>query len=151
MNAPDPEFLSKISTEIHKASAQSSALTEEEHRDLDREQAREIIAEKIKTLKQYNDTLKQNHEERKKYARHIFYITCIWSILIFLLVIFQGLSWLSISEKVLIALITSTTVNFFGFFFLVTKYLFNAGEHNGNMDIKSKKKASSKRKKKTTA
>lgn len=69
----------------------------------------------------------QNIEERKKYAKWIFVFTCIWSGLMIIVVLLSGFSWLHLTSEVIITLITSTTVNAFGFFYLVVKYLFNNG------------------------
>ena len=76
----------------------------------------------------YLNTLNQNNAERKKYARHIFFFTCGWATSIVGIILLDGFSWkcFYLSDSVLITLITTTTVNFFGFFLLVTKYLFNA-------------------------
>lgn len=80
---------------------------------------------------EYLKTLRQNNQERKKYAMYIFILTCIWAFLIFLILFFEGFGanapfCFSISDNVLITLITTTTINFFGFFLLVIKYLFNS-------------------------
>lgn len=89
--------------------------------------------EELTTKREYNRLLRQNREEKKKYAKWIFSITSIWSIAIFLIVIGNGLKCITrfdfvLSDKVIITLITSTTINFFGFFFLVVKYLFNTDD-----------------------
>ena len=78
----------------------------------------------------------QNREERKKYANHIFKFTCCWAAAIFVLLLLSSLKLkviqdvvdFQISDKVLIALITTTTANSFGFFYIVVKYLFNTGD-----------------------
>ena len=74
-------------------------------------------------------TLKQNNKERLKYAERIFAFTICWAIAIILIVVFSGWKYspfhFYLSDSVLITLITTTTVNFFGFFLLVVKYLFN--------------------------
>lgn len=87
----------------------------------------EIQLEHLKTLKEGNATLAQNNKERKKYAGWIFKLTCIWGCLIFVIVFLHGFRRMFLSDNVLITLITSTTINFFGFFLLVVKYLFNTG------------------------
>lgn len=74
-----------------------------------------------------NTELRTNIDERKKYARWIFVLTCTWAICIFTVVFFLGFGSrlnFKISDSVMIALITSTTINFFGFFLLVIRYLF---------------------------
>lgn len=80
---------------------------------------------------EYLRTLRQNNQERKKYAMYIFILTSIWAFCIFLILFFQGFGdnspfCFNISDNVLITLITTTTINFFGFFLLVIKYLFKS-------------------------
>ena len=94
---------------------------------LDKEVERQIRIEELNTIKEYNKSLSQNNGERKKYAHKIFLLTGIWSIMIFFMLFLMGFKKLDLSDKVIIALISSTTINFFGFFYLVTRYLFNAG------------------------
>ncbi len=74
---------------------------------------------------EYLRTLRQNNGERKKYARLIFLFTCLWAAMIFVILFLAGFKEVTLSDTVLVALITTTTVNFFGFFLLVVKYLFN--------------------------
>lgn len=92
-----------------------------------RENLDEIDVQKIRKLRLINDELGQNNGEIKKFALWIFILTCVWGVCIFTVLFFQGfeLSKFHLTESVLITLITSTTINFFGFFILVTRYLFN--------------------------
>ena len=82
---------------------------------------------------EYLKTLRQNNIERKKYAGRIFIFTCIWAVLIFLVVFLVGFKVVVLSDTVLVTLISTTTINFFGFFLLVVKYLFNTGA--GDQDL----------------
>jgi len=126
------ELLSNIKAVIASSSTATASIKEEEsyvEKDLDRE----LKIEDVKTRQEYNQLLKQNREERKKYAKNIFNLTCVWTSLIFLILILNGTKSIKgvkylefdLSDQVLITLITSTTINFFGFFLLVVKYLFN--------------------------
>lgn len=92
---------------------------------LDKEVERKIRIEELNTIIENNKTLAQNTAERKKYAHKIFLLTVYWSLLIFFILFLKGWRSLDLSDKIIITLISSTTINFFGFFFLVTKYLFN--------------------------
>lgn len=104
------------------------------------EQERAIRNEYLIRLKRENASLEQDIKERKGYAHKIFILTVIWSSLIFVILFLCGWKGLFLSDKVIITLITSTTINFFGFFFLVTKYLFNAGtDTTKNNDTKKAK------------
>ncbi|NUY80481.1 hypothetical protein HUK80_06200 [Flavobacterium sp. MAH-1] len=69
---------------------------------------------------------KQNREERKHYAECIFRLTVFWVAFLMVVIIASGQHKLYLSDEVLIALITSGTVNMFVFFRYVTRYLFNA-------------------------
>jgi hypothetical protein len=70
-------------------------------------------------------TLRTNNEARVRYARRTFYLTCLWIIVVMTIVILNGVHLIHLSDTVLVTLITTTTINVFGFFLLVIKYLFN--------------------------
>jgi len=129
--APSSDLLSNIKDAVTSDENPDYTALNAEQSYVDKELDRDLKREDIKTRKEHNNLLEQNRVERKKYARHIFIFTCIWATLIFLIVIASGLkkySGFELSDKVLITLITSTTVNFFGFFLLVVKYLFHIGD-----------------------
>lgn len=122
---PKPKInITDIQSDISEVSDAPAVVNEEENY-LDKTVSEQIELEKLKTLKEYNKTLAQNNNERKKYGGWIFLLTCVWAFLIFVIMFLQGFKIMFLSEKVLITLITSTTINFFGFFLLVVKYLFN--------------------------
>jgi hypothetical protein len=79
-------------------------------------------------------SLQQNNRDRFIFARYTFIITCVWIFIVISIVFLNGLRYpdgspvLQLSDPVLIALITTTTLNVFGFFLLVIKFLFNTGE-----------------------
>ena len=79
-------------------------------------------------------SLQQNNRERFIFARYTFIITCFWISIVIVIVFLNGFRrangspMLQLSDSVLIALITTTTVNVFAFFLLVIKFLFNTGE-----------------------
>ena len=74
--------------------------------------------------------LEQNIAERKKYANRIFYLVCSWLCFVGALVLLNGVQdWFTfipfhLSDAVLIALITTTTINVIGVFLFVVRYLF---------------------------
>lgn len=89
--------------------------------------------------------LSQNIRERKKYAEYIFWMVSIWLVMVIMLVWLNGLGEIycynfldpilrtgvkyisfkfELSDAVIIALITTATVNITTFFLVVTKYLF---------------------------
>jgi hypothetical protein len=129
----DTEKLEKLITEINSTSANVSKTAEEEKEYVEDNLHRALIFEDLKLRKEAYELAVQNRTERKKYAKNIFTVTCIWATIIFIIVVANGLKCINdkeyfvftISDKVMITLITSTTVNFFGFFLLVVKYLFH--------------------------
>lgn len=70
------------------------------------------------------DGKKQDISERKKFAKWIFWMLLGWLAIILGIIVSVGFSWIKLSDSVIIALITSTTLNVAGFFLAVTKYLF---------------------------
>ena len=103
----------------------TSAVTISEENYLDRQVEREVRLEELRTLQEFNKALAQNNAERKIYAKLIFVITCVWTAAIFVIIFLVGFRKMTISDTIVVTLISSTTVNFFGFFYLVVKYLFN--------------------------
>ena len=69
---------------------------------------------------------KQNRNQRKSYGNRLFWFLCGYMILVFLILFFCGfsLSGFTLSDTVLVALITTTTANVIGIFAFVVHYLF---------------------------
>ena len=95
----------------------------EEHRD----------AVEISTLQLRVDALAQQHKEtldlhrlRLGYTRKIFWLVCVWLGCVVVGVGLSGLkAWgFGLSDAVLIAFITSTTVNVVGLFIVVAKWMY---------------------------
>lgn len=89
-------------------------------------------------------SLEVNRDQRRRYARNTFWLTVTWITLVILIVAANGLKlrifgeWrqlLSLSDAVVITLISTTTLNVFGFFLLVMKYLFNTEELKEMKDV----------------
>ena len=68
----------------------------------------------------------QDIQERKKFAKLIYWMVLGWLVAILGIIINTGLGYLKISDVVILGLIGSTTVNVTAFFVIVTKYLFPA-------------------------
>ena len=74
-----------------------------------------------------NKALKQDIKERKKYAKSIFFLIIGWLVAVFIVLVLQGFgSYLNftLSENIVITLITGTTINILGIFIIVVNYLF---------------------------
>jgi hypothetical protein len=65
-----------------------------------------------------------NHA-RKSFSQWIFAVTVLWMFSVLMIAIQCGRGSLVLSDGVLIALVTTTTANVFGFFYVVVNYLFN--------------------------
>ena len=72
--------------------------------------------------------LKQDIEERKIYAKHIYILVSVWLVGILILLMVQGffspLGIFNLSNSVLLAVIGGTTINVIGLFVVVARYLF---------------------------
>jgi hypothetical protein len=69
--------------------------------------------------------LVEDNHARKSFSQWIFAVTVLWMFVVIMIVIQCGRKIITLSDGVLIALITTTTANVFGFFYVVVNYLFN--------------------------
>lgn len=69
--------------------------------------------------------LLDDNKARKNFSVFIFAITVLWMFLVLFIIIQCSRKKFVLSDGVLIALITTTTANVFGFFYVVVNYLFN--------------------------
>jgi hypothetical protein len=80
--------------------------------------------------------------QRETYAGRIFALVCVWISFIFILLFLQGfgdfLRYKPLSDKVLITLITSTTVNVIATLIIVLKYIFKLPESHSRNPISPK-------------
>jgi len=80
--------------------------------------------------------------QRETYAGRIFALVCAWILFIFVLLFLQGfcdlIHYKPLSDKVLIALITSTTVNVIATLIIVLKYIFKLPETQARGSATSK-------------
>lgn len=130
-------FISNLQEIILQTPIQSDDSEKRESEFVEKNYQKAIEEQDIKLRIEYFELIKQNRHERKRYAKSIFILTCIWATLIFIIVILSGITYtknnrqyfiLEIPTSVLITLISTTTLNFFGFFLLVVKYLFHTSE-----------------------
>jgi hypothetical protein len=66
-----------------------------------------------------------DNKARKTYSYWLFAVTVLWMFFVLMIVVQCGRHAILLSDGVLIALITTTTANVFGFFYVVVNYLFN--------------------------
>lgn len=71
---------------------------------------------------------KQDRQQRKEFATKIFYFLCVYMVVVFVLLLFSGINGqglcFHLEENVLLALLTTTTINMISIFIVVAKYLF---------------------------
>ena len=71
---------------------------------------------------------KQDRQQRKEFASKIFYFLCVYMIVVFVLLLFSGIHGqglcFHLDDKVLLTLLTTTTINMISIFIVVAKYLF---------------------------
>ena len=93
-------------------------------RELEREE--KVFAQKFK---QDDDT----HDLRKKYIGRIFWLIVLWLIFVATCIALEGwhcCSDFTLSDTVLVAFITSTTINVIGLFIVVAKWLYPDGNQS---------------------
>jgi hypothetical protein len=83
---------------------------------------------RLEEIRQGQATAKDVHFIRKAYVLKLFILICCWLGVTAMLLILAGLgAWgFNLSEKVLIALVTSTVPNVLGLFYVVAKWLYPA-------------------------
>jgi hypothetical protein len=76
-----------------------------------------------------NQQFERNIQAREYYAELIFKLVCSWLFTTMAIVIVQGfdeqIHWFKLDDKVLITLITTTTITVVGLFQFVVRYLYN--------------------------
>jgi hypothetical protein len=90
------------------------------------------LAFELASLHQKILEAQDTHQLRLDYAKKLFSLVCFWLLCVVVAVGLSGFKWcgFQLSESVLIAFITTTTVNVVGLFIVVAKWLFP--------DVKSK-------------
>ena len=82
---------------------------------------------------QHINDRRQDRAERKIYASKLFWLVACWMLAVFSILLLQGFKVFQLENTVLVALLSTTSVNMIGLFVIVTKYLFSEKriEHNG--------------------
>ena len=124
MSSPQPpsqlsltEFLDKINevAERQAATVQPddtlAATAEKNHYD-------------VEAIKQHVKELVETHDLRKAYLPRLFWMIVSWLIVVVLFVLAASIKWITLSDSVLIAFITSTTVSVLGLFIVAARWLF---------------------------
>ncbi len=77
-------------------------------------------------------------EQRKAYASRLFDLSGYWLLFIGVFLLFSGCGVLKVADSVLIALITTTTANVLGLFYIVARWLF---PNKNNTETKDQSKS----------
>lgn len=87
---------------------------------------REVELGRIAQIQHENREAEETHRMRIKYARNIFAVVCSWLTCVVLSVVCSGIQYLNFTlpDSVLIAFITTTTINVLGLLYVVTRWLF---------------------------
>ncbi len=117
---PAPVATCEVSlTDIRPPRGQGSVTVDDrakkEQRDLSKERERAELK-----------SLRQDIEQRARYARQIFRLICTWLVALLGVLVFQGfgLSGFKLSDSVLMTLIGGSTGSVLGLFLVVVRYLF---------------------------
>lgn len=96
------------------------------------EKLNEVQIQEIRRLKIQNDVregqsqkIKDDNEARKLHSGLIFLLVFIWLITVLVIIILNGARVLNLSDKVIITLLSTTSINVIGLLVIVANYLFN--------------------------
>ena len=93
-------------------------------KEANKEELEELDLGKEYSLAQLKRLIDDN-KARKSFSNWIFAVTVLWMFMVLMIVVQCGRQIIMLSDGVLVALITTTTANVFGFFYVVVNYLFN--------------------------
>lgn len=106
-----------------EASNQSDLDFEKESSTRTREEIKYLQLQNAKLQEEVHDT-QQNRQQRVEYASKVFNLVCAWLYGLGILIMMDGAKMLALKEKVLIALITGTSINVIALMAVVIRYLF---------------------------
>lgn len=90
----------------------------------------EDISRKLKLLdvnfrEEELESRKQDREQRRRFARDIFWVVVAYLVIVLTVVFFDGFELTNISDTVLVTLLGTTTANVIALLMIVVKYLFH--------------------------
>ena len=105
-------------------SDEPDALTQKELSKLDREKAKIDLQSRLHDL----DVQKAEHRSRSSYATKVFNLVICWLVFVAIVTLISGVkyweAYYAFSDKVIITLLSTTTVTVVGLFATVLRYLF---------------------------
>lgn len=90
--------------------------------------AAEKVSLEIEGLKQRVKEATETHDLRKEYLPKLFWLIVVWLALVVAFVFATSIGLITLSDSVLIAFITSTTVSVLGLFMLAGRWLFPSSQ-----------------------
>lgn len=126
---PQKEELARRIREAAEADGPPEKVANEETRDLSIDLEEHRIWFDVKVLQDQFVQIQQNHNLRVSYTGRIYRLVVTWLGCVVACVLLAGFGcWgFRLSDAVLVAFITSTTVNVVGLFVLVAKWMFPSG------------------------
>jgi len=102
------------------------ALAQEEEGAFEKSGEQELAKLEVRRRELEAKSLEQDIEERKKYANKIFWLICVWLTVVLVIMTVNGATRVAftLSDSVLIALISGVSVNIIALFAIVANYLF---------------------------
>lgn len=83
------------------------------------------LQNKIERLKEDIKDLQQDRDQRKTFSYMIFVFMCVYVVAVFVILFLCGFGKMTLSDSVLITLLTTALANVIGVFTFVAKYLFH--------------------------
>lgn len=108
------------------AKAEESAVVQQDSVMQKETDARQDL--ELESIREELNSRKQDREQRGEYVGKIHDLVSTYIAVVLMFVLFQGLGFLRISDKVMITLLSTTTINVIGIFIIVAKYLFHTKE-----------------------
>lgn len=84
----------------------------------------DFLRARIDRLKEENNGLTQDRQQRKTFSYYIYGFMCVYSLITLSLVFLVGISAACLSDTVLVTLLTTSLADVIGLFIVVAKYLF---------------------------
>lgn len=94
----------------------------------------ELLRIQVKLQQEELDGKKQDREDRKTFAKYLFWLLVGYLIIVFTILILASSDCvgMTVSDSVLITMLATTTANIIGLFAIVARYLFRHNEIKGD-------------------
>lgn len=123
------EFLDKLNSSSDISVEQNVSVSSNVYIDIEKD----VAKERLRKAKLENDSIDeankgdvQDRAQRKQFAENIFTMVCVYVFAVIMIILLCGAEWVhfSLSENILITLLTTTTANILGILLIVVTYLF---------------------------